>query len=49
MLVLYFLFLLLAMIEPGLAILVMIAGILVGTGTAVAFVVWIAGLLRRRG
>jgi len=48
MVVLYFLFFFAAMIEPGLAILIMVAGIFIATGTVVAFVVWLAAVLRRR-
>ena len=41
--VLYFLFFLMAMIEPGVAILILILGIFVGAGTLVALIAWIVG------
>ena len=44
---LYFAFYLAAMVEPGIAILILIAGIFVGAAVAVAAIVWVAGLFAR--
>ena len=46
--VLYFLFLFVAMIEPGFAILILVAGIFVSAGVIVAFVMGIVDLVRAR-
>ena len=49
LLVLYFLSLLMLMIEPGVGILIMFLGIFVAAGTVVALVIWIAGMITSRG
>ena len=46
--VLYGLFFLMAMMEPGVAILIGIAGVFVGVGTIVAAIVWIFETTRSR-
>jgi len=46
--VMYFLFYIMAMIEPGVAIIIAVASLFVGAGTIVAIIVWIVEAVRSR-